>query len=132
MAHWTDLQFKARTAAPSSLARAREAQLHAENAAAAHLVLELAARQAIDGRRRDPSRRDLEALAILAHELWRWRTVADRVATRLVTVAGARLTKRGTFHVHVRDRPPFRLSQFEDADVMPTAHDGPLRGAGDD
>ncbi|MBB5871951.1 hypothetical protein F4553_005330 [Allocatelliglobosispora scoriae] len=131
MAHWTDLQFKARTAAPSSLARAREAQLHAENAAAVHLVLELAARQPADGRRRDPSQRDLEALAILAHELWRWRTVADRVAARLVTVVGARLTKRGTFDVEVRDLPPLRLSQFENAYVRRMADDGPLRSAGD-
>ncbi|WP_460493242.1 hypothetical protein [Dactylosporangium cerinum] len=131
MAHWTDLQFRARTAVPKSLARAREAQAHSENAAASGLILELAARQPADGRRLDPSWRDFEALAILAHELWRWRTVADRVAAQLVTVTGARLTKRGTFDVQVSDRRPFRMSQFEDAYVRRMVDDGPLRGAGD-
>ncbi|MEH0820474.1 MULTISPECIES: hypothetical protein [unclassified Micromonospora] len=131
MAHWVDLQFKARTAARASPAAAREAQLHTENAAAGHLVLELVARQSVGGRRRDPSLRDREALAILAHELWRWRTVADRVAVRLVTVASARLTKRGTFDVEVRDRPPFRASRFDDAYVRRMADTDPIRGATD-
>lgn len=132
MAHWTDLQSKARSAVPSSLGKAREAQLHTENAAAAHVVLELAARQPADVGRLDPSARDLEALAILGHELWRWRTVADRVESGLVTVAGARLTKQGTFDVQVRDLPPFRWSQFEYAYIRRMADDGPLRGAGDE
>ncbi|MFI7336072.1 hypothetical protein [Micromonospora aurantiaca (nom. illeg.)] len=131
MAHYVDLQFKARTRGRGSLAAAREAQLHAENAAVGHLILELAARQSVDGRRRDPSQRDLEALSILARELWQWRTVADRVAVRLVTVASARLTKRGTFEVEVRDRPPFRASQFDDAYVRRMADADPTRGAAD-
>ncbi|MDG4838450.1 hypothetical protein O7631_18185 [Micromonospora sp. WMMD967] len=131
MARSIDLQYKARTAPGASLAAAREAQLHAENAAVGHLVCELVARQSVGGRRRVPTRRDCEALAVLAHELWRWRTVADRVAVRLVTVASARLTKQGTFGVEVRDRPPFRASRFDDAYVRRMADRDPIRGATD-
>ncbi|MET8088466.1 hypothetical protein [Micromonospora sp. NPDC005237] len=131
MARCVDLQYKARTAPRTSLAAAREAQLQSENAAANHLVLELVARQSVDGRRRIPTQRDCEALAILAHELWRWRTVADRVAARLVTVVSARLTKQGIFDVEVRDRPPFRASRFEDGYVRRMADAGPIRGASD-
>ncbi|AEB44257.1 hypothetical protein VAB18032_15725 [Micromonospora maris AB-18-032] len=57
--------------------------------------------------------------------------MADRVAARLVTVAGARLTKRGTFDVQVCDRPPYRVSQFMDAYVKRMADNGPSRSAGD-
>jgi hypothetical protein len=111
MAISVDDWHRVRTAAHQSLATAKAVQTHTENATAVQVVLELAARLPVAEGGRAPTRRDLEALAILAHDWWRWRSIADRTAVRLATVTSARLTRRGTFDVVVADRAALPCEQ---------------------
>jgi hypothetical protein len=107
------------------------AQLHQQNSTAAHAVLELAARQRVDIRRRPPTRRDFEAMAVLAQELWRWRRVASQVECRLRAVDAVRLTRRGTFDAEVVDAPPFRMSRYEQRMAGRVVDRNSMRGADD-
>lgn len=118
-----DAQFEARIRSHGSLPNARATSFHTENALASRVMLELALREPLQqGDAVDEA--STRTLAKLAHQVWRWCLVADRLAYDLCGVDFAELKRDGTFEVRVIDRPPFHISEYERRSIVRmTAHD---------
>lgn len=130
MASSLELQSASRDQMKPSLARALSMNFHSENAWTARLLLELVVRSPSAGKGEVDKITAID-LAKLAHGVWRWKLIDDRVKHGLCSVPLVALKPDGTFEVEVEDRPPFSLQRFHSSHLRGMAHDSEHHGEDD-